>query len=500
MNIPTIRTTKTASGAIAVQVVKYNKGKTQIFKHIGSAHTRDELAVLQEAAESVIKGMIGQGSLFSECEPRTLSLAHALYLGATHVFARTILLKCADICGLKFLAPVIRDFAIMRIIEPASKLRTFELMERYFNVSYSKRAYDILARAIEQKAKIERAAVSCARKTLKEGLSLILYDVTTLYFETFKGDELRIAGFSKDNKFLQPQIVMGLLVTRCGFPVAWEVFKGNIFEGHTMLPILEHFADINGVSVPTVVADAAMLSEKNMVELEKKKIFYIVGARLANMNSDVIQRVSATLKRQDGSIISFPAKNGILISSFSAKRYKKDLREMEKQLSRAKRFIDYGEPGKRAKFIKKNIKGTFSLNEDLISKTESLLGIKGYVTNIPKDIMSSTDVVLHYHDLWHVEQAFKMSKSDLAARPIFHHKEDTVRAHVLLCFVALMIGKYLEITTKLSLRKIRDLIWNVTEAHIKDELSVKTITLRSSLKEVTSSPLGKLIKKWRLTY
>lgn len=138
----------------------------------------------------------------------------------------------------------------------------------------------------------------------------------------------------------------------------------------------------------------------------------------------------------------------------------------------------------------------YILNTALIEKTKRLLGIKGYYTNIPEDQLSNQGVIDRYHDLWHVEHAFRMAKSDIATRPIFHHKEEAVRAHVLICFVALVIGKYLELQTGLSIKKIIDILWQVTDAHIIDTNTQETFILRSQL----NTEAQNLLKKLRLSY
>ena len=126
------------------------------------------------------------------------------------------------------------------------------------------------------------------------------------------------------------------------------------------------------------------------------------------------------------------------------------------------------------------------------------MGIKGYCTDIPKESLSNEKIIAHYHNLWRVEQSFRMSKSDLETRPIFHRKEDAIRSHVLICFVALIIEKYLELETKLSLRDIRFLIWNITETHIQDRLTKETFIFRSPTNDIMESPLAKWVKKWKL--
>lgn len=478
-----IRTTKTASGATAVQVVRYHGRATEIIKHLGSARTSEELSVLQRSAELFVQEHQRQLSLFHEKQSKLLHVDHARSLATTHHFARNFFLACAAACGLA-LKPLFLDLAIMRIIEPSSKRRTLSLLKKYFGVNYSDRVYHTFKQLLTHKAAIERTAVSCAKQVLKENLFLVLYDVTTLYFEAHRDDELRTRGFSKDNKSQQPQIIVGLVVTRSGFPLAREVFRGKTFEGHTMLPLLSNFVREHKIGRPTVVADAAMLSRDNIALLESRGISYIVGARLSNMNLARIREVSSALNRREGAIIRVSSAYGDLICSFPEKRYRKDKHILEAQVERAKALIKKSETGKRAKFVKKTKANAVSFDEDLKHKAELLLGVKGYCTNIPKRELRNKAIISAYHDLWHVEASFRMSKHDLETRPIFHCKEDAVRAHVLLCFVALILGKYLEITTALSLQKIRNLLWDVTETHIKDTLTDETFVFSSPTERI----------------
>lgn len=498
--MPTIRKVKTASGATAIQVVAYRNRKVVVLKHIGSAHSNEEIYALEEYAKSFIQTYVGQLSIFPSTSEELLSIKHTQFLYSGHSFAREFLLSTAKECQLMWLSPMVLDLVIMRIIEPTSKLRSLELIERYFHIHYGKRSYDTFQKILKSKADIERAALRVAKNIFAEEIYLVLYDVTTLYFETYHQDELRRTGYSKDDKSKQPQIVIGLLVTKSGFPLAHEVFAGNTFEGKTMLPILENFSKTHNISMPIVVADAAMLSEKILSELRAQNINYIVGARTANLSFELIKEISQRLKRQDDVALRMPSKHGEMICSFSKDRYKKDKREMEKQIEKAEKLVARNESGRRAKFVHKTKSHSVEMNQELVTKTNLLLGIKGYCTNITEDVLSNSEVIKCYHELWHVEQAFRMSKNDLASRPIFHHKEDAIKAHVLVCFVALMLAKYLELVSGLSIRTIRDLIWNVTDAYIHDNISGKTYVLRSEQDEKMNSQLGKLMKKWSLSY
>jgi transposase len=494
------RKIKTASGATAVQVVIYKGHQAKIVKHIGSAQTDEELSSLLLEAQHYITDQTKQELLFPEQRSPIIFVNRSHCIGVTHYFARNFLLACAKECGLKKQNPLLIDLAIMRIIKPASKLRTLWLLEQYFNISYSQRSYRKISEFIKEKTVIEQIAFSCAKEVLGENCYLVLYDVTTLYFETHKEDDLRIHGFSKDDKSKQPQIVVGLLVTSSGFPLAHEVFPGNTFEGKTMLPIFEKFVKTHNVSFPIVVADAAMLSEKNIEELKQKNISYIIGARIANKDMEFIKRINNLLQEQDGKIIRVASKHGDMICSFSSARRRKQIRDMERQLKKANDLIAKNAYGNRAKFVKRISKESVAINEELITKTKFLLGIKGYCTNIPIDTFPSQEIIDRYHDLWRIEHAFRISKSDLEARPIFHYKVDSIRSHLLICFVALMIAKYLETSTKLSIREIRDIIWNVTEAHIQDSLSKEIFVFCSPTDDIMKSPLALLIKKWNLPH
>lgn len=495
--MPSIRKTRTASGATAVQVVRYERRKVVVLKHIGSARTADEIAACTESAAAWIERATAQHSFFPKTPRRTLPLATTRYRGVTYAFAYTVLSDIAARCGFTALrSTLLLDLAVMRIIEPCSKLRSIALIERYFGIRYAERSvYRTLPRLLARKADAERIAVAFAQRELSCDLSFVLYDVTTLYFETFTADDLRVPGFSKDQKPQQPQIVVGLLVTPQGFPLGFEVFRGNTFEGKTMLPVIEAFRTAHGVTTCTVVADAGMLSLENLAELQQRGLSYIVGARMASCPSAVIEQVCASLGQRDGATVRIPTEHGDLIGACSATRYRKDKHELDRQVARAEALVAAKEPGRRARFVAARGE-TYALNDGRIAQATALLGIKGYYTNIPPERTTDDEIIAHYRNLWHVEQAFRMSKSDLATRPIFHHMEDAIRAHVLICFIALAMGKYLEIATGLSLRRIVDILWSVTDAQLVDTATGEVFTLRSEPDERVRA----FLKLLRLSY
>jgi transposase len=174
------------------------------------------------------------------------------------------------------------------------------------------------------------------------------------------------------------------------------------------------------------------------------------------------------------------------------------LHELNKLVQKAEELVARQQMKVRAKFVKKVSKEKIELNTELIEKRQLLLGIKGYCADLSQERMPNEMVINHYHQLWHVEQTFRMSKFDLQTRPIFHQKQDAIKAHVLICFVALIVEKYLELTTKLSLREIRFLVWDITETHIQDNLTKEKFPFRSPTKSIMKSPLEKLISKWNI--
>lgn len=495
-----IRTTQTSSGATAVQVVSYEQRKVVIKKHIGSARTKEEIVALKETAQGWIERNGGQPSLFSkQAHGSLVSLARCRFLGIRYVFAYEILTRILTHLGFTGLGRLLADLTIIHIIEPASKLRSVKLLERYFGIHHPPRAvYTALPKLAALKEQAEECATKIAKDEFGFDFSFVFYDVTTLYFESFTPDELRKNGFSKDNKSNQPQIVIGLVVTREGFPMAYDVFAGNTFEGNTFLPVIRRFAKQHKVKTLTIVADAAMLSFANMTALQQEGFRYIVGARLANCSPSVIADIARRLEKTEGESVRLSTDKGDLVCAFSLKREAKDLREIEKQIVRAQALVLRPGSQKRAKFLKAG-ESSFTLNDSLIGKAKLLAGIKGYYTNLEHEVTDAT-IIAHYHDLWHVEHAFRISKNDLETRPIFHHKTDAVKAHILLCFVALVAAKYMELRTGLSIRAIVDVLWSVTDARIIDTTSDKEFILRSELSEDIHSVVKKTLEKTGLSY
>ncbi len=369
-----IRVVKTASGAQAVQVIRYQNNKRIIIRHIGSSHTQEALKDLILFAEEWIKDYSAQLSVFPDEPPsKLLPLKYCTFLGVYYNFFKDQINKLLDKIGFDSLPALLKDLIMIRIFEPASKLRSLELLEQYFGIHHNRTTfYKMAPHWIGFKEEIEKSVLNFVRGCYCFDYDLLFYDVTTLYFETFQEDELRKNGFSKDNKSQQPQILLALMVTKEGFPIGYEIFSGNTFEGHTIIPVIKSFIERNQVKEFTVVADAAMISIDNVRELTQNNINYMVGARLGTISTQLLDVIDKNICREDGNSIRLETEHGYLICSYSSSRYRKDLFEMNKQIEKARQVVEQPSKTKKLKFMQ--TKGQkVMLNEKLIIKTQRLL-------------------------------------------------------------------------------------------------------------------------------
>lgn len=383
-----IRTTKTASGKIAVQVVNRRYHRTIIIKHFGSANTTNELKELKTLARQFVMARSKAIPLFPDADNRNSDLVSwqkLLPKRSYHNFAYEFFERFYRLNGFESLSSsLLKDLSIIRIVEPTSKLDSIGLLKEYFQIDYSRnQLYKNLGELQLLKPRAENIAINYAKKYLNFDFTLVFYDVTTLYYESFQDDELRKCGFSKDNKFNQPQVVIGLVVNQDGYPIAYDLFQGNTFEGHTFIPVILRLKQKYTIANLTVVADAAMLSRDNIEALTKAGVNYIVAARLANQSEKTIKRIADNFVDKRRRYYRESVGNGWLICDYSKSRAKKDAFEREKQLTKAIEQINHlGKPVKKLRFLKSVAKQEYVLNQSLIDKSKLLDGIKGYYTNL----------------------------------------------------------------------------------------------------------------------
>ncbi len=295
--------------------------------------------------------------------------------------------------------------------------------------------------------------------------SLVLYDVSTLYFETDEGDGFRESGFSKERR-LEPQITIGLLTGADGFPLMVSAFEGNKAETRTMLPVIEAFMTAHDLPDVTVVADAGMVSEANQKAIEAAGLSFILGARIPHVPYVVSRwrREHPGEQIPDGHIFIQPwpaGPNGgrrdqVIYYQYKADRARRTLRGIDEQVRKAEQAVAGKTPVKRNRFIRL-AGGTRSVNRELEEKARALAGLKGYVTNLracPDGTPVTPEFVIGaYHQLFQIEKSFRMAKSDLQARPVYHRKRDSIEAHLTIVFAALAVSRWIEQVTGWSIRK-----------------------------------------------
>jgi len=379
-----IRKIKNSAGNTSVQVVSRPNRKIKIKKHFGTAKNQEELGHLLRQAGIFISDQISTQQLpFNAVTDEYFE--QIILKNVFHNYAYEFLSKCYAKLGFdRVNSKLLKDLAIIRIIEPLSKIKAIELLDEYFGIKYTKnRLYKELPSILNLKQSCEEIAIDFSKKSFGFDFSLVFYDVTMLYFKSLKEDNLKKCGFSKDNKFNQLQIVLALMVTQQGFPIGYEIFEGNKFEGHTIIPVIKAFKQKYAIEKLTVVADAAMLSQSNLKELQDNKINYLVGARLGNLPLSLIKEFSRDLDRIEKKVFFEKLEHYYLICDFSQKRAYKDKSDREKQILRADKLLkNPGQAFKKSKFIKNASNNKLELNKELITKAELLEGIKGYATNV----------------------------------------------------------------------------------------------------------------------
>lgn len=451
-----VRKKENKSGSISIQIVDKTNGY-RVIESIGCSRNKDEIERLVLKAKQKINSeaegqqwlfpVRNQEELIIENFVDSLENAHIRTVGPEliygELFNRIGFNKIAD--------KLFRHLVIARLAYPVSKLKTIDYLYRYqgekITVDKIYRFMDKLSNKYKEKA--EEIAYNHTKKRVKN-IAVLFYDMTTLYFETEDEDDLRKIGFSKDGKFQKPQILLGLLIAEEGFPIGYDIFEGNKFEGHTLLPVISKLQAKYGFKKPVIVADAALLSKDNIDKLKKNKYRFILGGRIKNESDKLKVKILEKSKGiQDGdSFILKKHDKTRLVVTYSITRAKKDARNRDKGLRKLRQQIKSGKLTKENinnkgynKFLTMTGTMNISIDENKIKEDAKWDGLKGYITN---STLSSKRVVDNYMQLWQIERAFRISKTDLRIRPMHHYLKRRIEAHISISFVAYTIYKELQ--------------------------------------------------------
>jgi Transposase DDE domain len=462
---PYLRTVKTSSGATAVQIVHSSHRGSRDIEHIGSAHDDAELELLKTAARQRLAA--GQGVL-------DLGLDAGAPGGPLPIISSQMGCLTDSLSrGYRVLGfdratagdEVFFQLVLARIIEPVSKLDSLRVLEEAGVAPAPYRTVTRRLRAFAEDSWRLQISAACAAHAGLGPASLVLYDCSTLYFETDEGDGFRESGFSKERR-LEPQITIGLLTSAGGFPLMVSAFEGNKAETKTMLPVIQAFMTAHQLPDVTVVADAGMVSEANQKAIEAAGLSFILGAKIPHEPYVVAQwrREHPGQGIPDGHVFTQPwpaGPNGgrrdqVIYYQYRHDRARRTLRGIDQQVRKAEQAVAGNAPVKRNRFIRLT-GGTRAVNRELEAKARALAGLKGYVTNLrtcPDGTPVTPEFVISsYHQLFQIERSFRMAKSDLQARPVYHRTRDSIEAHLTIVFAALAVSRWIEARTGWTIRK-----------------------------------------------
>lgn len=457
-----VRGKKNKSGTVSVQIIDKSSGSYRVAQTVGSSSDPEEIAYLRKKAYTIIPTLIGQTSIdfWSDSTKEFVSnlkrvkTSQVQVDGPERVFGKIF----DDIGFSEVQEELFRHLVITRIIAPGSKLKTVDYLERYkgisIDISKVYRFMDTLHRSLKEQ--VEQIAFDYTKSVLGGKISVVFYDMTTLYFEAEDEDDFRIPGYSKDGKPHNPQILLGLLVGSNGYPIGYELFEGNKYEGHTLIPVLEHFQQRFDLSKPIVIADAGLLSAPNIKDLRSQQYEFILGGRLKKESDEIKEQILA-LELADGGFSVIKKPDGLrLIVSYSAKRAKRDKRNRERGLKRLEKNLNKGKLTKSHinnrgynKYLKLEGDIKIEIDYEKFEADNEWDGLKGYVTNTR---LSAKNIIQNYNQLWHIERAFRISKTDLKIRPIYHRNRNRIESHICIAFVAYTI--YKEVERRLAVKRV----------------------------------------------
>lgn len=481
-----VRKLKLKNGKTYIQVIDKSSGKYKVIKSFGCAESAEQLLLLTTKAHQWITNQQGLQEIdFLNADQFIEKLVGSInkmnLVGFDYLLGQIF----NQIGFNKIKNDIFKELVICRIAYPKSKLKTTDYLYRYKHIEWSE---DQLYRYLDklyssQKEIVQQISYTHTLKVLNDNINVVFYDVTTIYFEIDQEDDLRRTGFSKEGKHQNPQIVLGLLVSKNGYPLAYEIFEGNKFEGHTMMPVVESFKQKYNLNQLVIIADSGLLSKANVEELQSKDYEFIIGARIKSEPESIKKKILG-LKLENGQSAVIKKQDLKLIITYSEDRAKKDRYNREKGLKRLEKLIKTGRLTKSSinkrgynKFLKLEGEMNASIDAEKLKQDQKWDGLKGYLTNAK---LSKNQIIENYRHLWQIEKAFRIAKSDLKIRPIYHRLQRRIEAHICISFVAYKVYKELErqlneLKADISPMKAIEIAENIFEMEVKLPISGKIV-------------------------
>jgi len=522
-----IRKKKNSSGSVSIQILDRTNRGYKVVETIGCSKNKEEIDIFYKKALDKIDEL--ENNLFYISKNQNnKDLLHDLLssittddivpIGDELVYGRLFseigcdtVFKELSVKKQEYKQFLFKSLVISRILYPGSKLYLVDYLEHFKNQTITTdtiyRFLDTLYKE-DIKIKIQECIFNHTKKIMNNTITLSFYDVTTLHFTSESEDDLRKIGFSKEGKLNRPQIQLGLFTTLEGYPLSYEVYEGNKYEGHTLIDILQKFQDKFQLDTkPIVVADKGMLNNANIAYLENNNYKYILAYKIKNIDNELKEKIANLTFINDGTIHTLEFEKEItykdendqkqklkikqkLILTYSSKRAKKDKHTRQKALEKINAALDNKNIKKSdlklsyyAKYlnIDESCSIKYKLNSNKVELDAKLDGIKGFATN--DFTLKPNDVIAHYQNQYAVERAFRISKTDLRIRPIYHRLETRIKSHILISFVSYAI--FMEFERRLKLKNIKfnvsqKLLRKIIEHFLAVKIDDKTIPIKPS--------------------
>ncbi len=481
-----VRKKQNKSGSISIQIIQKINRINKVIKTIGTSSDPEEIEKLYHRALYELPRLYGN-TLFDN--PINTSI-NDLCNDSIRVCGPDIIFgHIYDHIGYNSLGePLLRHLVISRITHPGSKLNLskylIETGKSEISVYSIYRFLDKLNNSL--KKSIEDITFEYTKSVLGGKIGVVFYDMTTIYFEADEPDDFRISGFSKEGKHQKPQIMLGLLVGRHGYPIGYELFEGNTFEGNTLIPVLEKYIQRFKIEKPIVIADSGLLSKSNIELLTQNGYGFIIGARIKNENSTIKSKI-LNLRLSGSQLGKIEKGYGLFLHiSYSEKRARKDKFNRERGLSKLEKRLSSGKLTKSNinnrgynKFLKLEGEIKIGIDQNKLEQDAKWDGLKGYLTNTT---LSLEQVIGDYNNLWKIERAFRISKTDLQIRPIYHRLKNRIEAHICISFMSYWVFKELEriLVQSESSISIQTAIKHINKMYEIDTIDNNTIRLKNN--------------------
>jgi transposase len=494
-----------------------NSVKQRIIKHIGTAKDEHQAKQMQILGEK-LKNLYELNHTNMEIEQYYQKEISKIHQSSPSLFncekIRTKKLGLHDIYGkildeigisnilkTKKYSVMLKDLIMAKIAKPSSKRKAVETLSEDFGIDHKLNDIYKMMDLINENiiTQIQRKISEYSKCLLSGAIHILYYDVTTIYFESFTEDEIKKLGFSKDNKFNQPQLVLTMLVSEGGLPLGYQLLPGNTYEGNTLITAIKSWRDQYPDKRFTLVADSGLLNELNISILEQEKIDYIVAARiknLPNVTKDEIFGIKELSNRNEDWFFDIKSNNNRrLVISYKVNRASKDKYDREKNINKLmsklkvsknpSSFINnYG----YKKFIDIDGGSKITINESKISEQERWDGLHGIITNV--NDLSAKEIYSQYRGLWQIEDAFRINKTDLKIRPVFHWTFKRILSHICLSYITYACYKSTEFILhnqgiSLSHRAIKDKLDKVEATIYKDKTTQEVYFFPEQIEEET---------------